>query len=400
MPFAESPELLPTVHQIGAMNATESSERMRYFASLFILTYLATVLLGTCIMMLGPRCGCCGANRSREGWQAMVSMVAATCDVEDATSLEDDSNDDSKSSEDAPAAELAAELDTRNKVRKERMEQMRQRHNEIQRRHNEIQRSKVHQRWLVTMVFSAVFCTSLGAAVFSLLTDRLSSQAVAAAARAASVERTFAFTAFFEGTVTGTFPLIADAYDTLKDVLVGALCIHSDHIFLQGLGVASLVYLAAIHLIFLGWFPKVKELVSENPWNTWWIEDFVGVYFLSEGMSDRFVHEMLHSYAPIMVCPTALKQGRLEPEDDACCSCLWKIRLRLSNFFHGMMDAFRGLAYKQVTLVKGSSLAIESIFQGMVGIVPQLHQTTVPRCCAQFFFLALHVFFVLQQALM
>eukprot|EP00438_Fugacium_kawagutii_P027138 Skav222437 [mRNA] locus=scaffold1766:14219:16060:+ [translate_table: standard] len=392
MPFAESPEWLPTVDQIGAMDAEDSSERMRYFASLFILTYLATVLLGTGIMMLGPRCGYCGAKGSRGSWQAMVTMMAVTCDVEDGTSSEDDS----KSSEDAPAAAEAFRIPA-SQIRQER---------EAEIRHREVQ-----QRWLVTVVFSAVVCASLAAAVFSLTSGRLSKkldwelyyilfllnclwlevQAIVAATRAAQMDRTFAATAFFEGTISATWPVISDTYDTLKDVLVGALCVQSDNMILKILGITSWVFLAAIHVVFLGWFPEVKLMVYGN-WfgrDTWWIEDLVGMKFLSKGNAARFLTEMLGSYAPIAVCPMALKPGRLESEDDACCSCLWKMRLRLSNFFYGMMDAFIGIAYKQVTPVKRSLLAIENIFQGLVGIVPRLHQTTLPQCCgadAQFYF--------------
>eukprot|EP00438_Fugacium_kawagutii_P026478 Skav202789 [mRNA] locus=scaffold326:610701:614134:+ [translate_table: standard] len=192
-------------------------------------------------------------------------------------------------------------------------------------------------------------------------------QAVAAAARAAHMDRTFALTAFFEGTVTGTFPLIADAYDTLKDVLVGALCLHSDSALLKVIGVASWVYLAAIHVVFLGWFPLVKEMVKAQ--ERWWIEELVGVDFLSEEMGDRFCLEMLASYAPILLFPTALKQGDEGGAlDGAEPSCLWKMWSRLSNFLSGMVDALVGFAYKQVTPVKRSLLAIENIFQGMVGI--------------------------------
>eukprot|EP00438_Fugacium_kawagutii_P021766 Skav204661 [mRNA] locus=scaffold949:344284:344982:- [translate_table: standard] len=220
-------------------------------------------------------------------------------------------------------------------------------------------------------------------------------QAILAATRAARIDRTFAATAFFEGTISATWPVIADSYDTLKDVLVGALCVHSDSMVLKVLGITSWVYLAAIHFVFLGWFPRVKEMVSEYPRDSWWIEDLVGVRFLSEDMAARFLTEMLGSYALIMVCPTALKPGHLEPEDDVWCSCFLKVCSRLSNFFNEMTDALSGLAYKQVTPVKRSLLAIENIFQGMVGIVPELHPTTSPQCCVadvQFYFGTFHFY--------
>lgn len=133
MEFVESPELFPTVHQIDAMDAKDSSERMHYFASLFILTYVATVVLGTCIMTLGPKCGGgCGGRVSSNGWHAMEAIEAMTDH---------------------------AKADTRPKW-------------EI--RDDEIESRKVHQRWQVTAVFSSVFCLSFAAAIFSLKTDRLS----------------------------------------------------------------------------------------------------------------------------------------------------------------------------------------------------------------------------------
>eukprot|EP00438_Fugacium_kawagutii_P020081 Skav200143 [mRNA] locus=scaffold2013:203430:204161:+ [translate_table: standard] len=206
-------------------------------------------------------------------------------------------------------------------------------------------------------------------------------QAIVAATRAAQIDRTFAPTAFLEGTISATWPVIADTYDTLKDVLVGALCVHSDSTILKVLGASSWIYLAAIHFIFLGWFPKVKKMVSEESWRSWWIEDLVSMRFLSKGMADRFLTEMLGSYAPVMVCPTALKQSHQEPEDNTSCSCFFQMCSKLSNFLTGMMDAFSGMAYKQVTPVKRSVLAIENIFQGLVGIVPRLHQAALPQCC-------------------
>eukprot|EP00438_Fugacium_kawagutii_P021765 Skav204660 [mRNA] locus=scaffold949:269704:285633:- [translate_table: standard] len=187
-------------------------------------------------------------------------------------------------------------------------------------------------------------------------------QAIVAATRAAQMDRTFAATAFFEGSISATWPVISDTYDTLKDVLVGALCVHSDSMLLKVLGITSWVYLAAIHFVFLGWLPPIRKMVddyweSRTAW--WWIEHLVGSMFLSENMAAGFLTEMLGSYAPIIVCPTALKPGRPQEEDDACCSCLWKMCSRLSNFFHGMMEAFSGIAYKQAYMaIEGGSIFV------------------------------------------
>eukprot|EP00438_Fugacium_kawagutii_P018123 Skav231586 [mRNA] locus=scaffold232:23139:26564:+ [translate_table: standard] len=338
--FVESRELVPTVQQIGAMDALESQQRTHYFGSLMIMTYLATVLIGTAIMTLGPRCCACGRRSSL-----------------------------SRSREYEPVA----------------LQDLIERQAEAERQENS-------RRLLVSLVFTTIFATSLAAAIWSLSTDRLSKrygldwelyyvlfllnclwlevQAIVAATRAAQMDRTFAATAFFEGTISATWPVIADTYDTLKDVLVGALCLHSDSMVLKVLGITSWLYLAAIRFVFLGWFPKIKAMVDGHDLDlgSWWIEDLVCVRFLSKGMAHRFLTEMLGSYAPVMLCPTALKPGRQEPEDDACCSCLWKMCSRLSNFFNEVAGALSGMAYKQVTPVKRSLLAIENIFQGLVGI--------------------------------
>lgn len=211
----------------------------------------------------------------------------------------------------------------------------------------------------------------------------LTLQALAAAARAAASGRRFAATAFFEGSVAGTFPLIADAYDTLKDVLVGALCIHSDSRVLKVLGIISWLYLAAIHVVFLGYLPLIRHWLGGKNYLSWrqWMEKTLGVDFLSQKMAAKLLSEMLGSYAAIMVFPAALKSVQVDQVEDEAgrCSLFWKMWSRFSNFLKGMGETLIALAYKQVTPVKRSLLAIENVFQGMVGVCALVASVTCRR---------------------
>eukprot|EP00438_Fugacium_kawagutii_P026473 Skav202784 [mRNA] locus=scaffold326:508338:513246:+ [translate_table: standard] len=129
---------LPTVEEIDDMEAkrplafevAQSTARMRYFASLFILSYAVTVLLGTCIMTLGPRC--CG------------------------------SPDGGRLSEFVPLEQAEYQRKSDDRMRPWLLQLARN-----------LGMFYVEQR-VVSLAFTAVFCTSLAAAVFSLATDRLS----------------------------------------------------------------------------------------------------------------------------------------------------------------------------------------------------------------------------------
>ena len=49
---------------------------------------------------------------------------------------------------------------------------------------------------------------------------------------------------------TSMAPIISDFYDTLKDVIFGALCLQSEHLMIQILGVVSWLYLFLFHIWF------------------------------------------------------------------------------------------------------------------------------------------------------
>ena len=52
-------------------------------------------------------------------------------------------------------------------------------------------------------------------------------------------------------------PIISDFYDTLKDVIFGALCLQSEHLMIQILGMVSWLYLFLFHIWF--WFQSFEN---------------------------------------------------------------------------------------------------------------------------------------------
>ena len=82
-------------------------------------------------------------------------------------------------------------------------------------------------------------------------------QAVWAVARLKPGDR-FDSTAFAIAASTSMAPIISDFYDTLKDVIFGALCLQSEHLMIQILGVVSWLYLCLFHAYFL--------LVTDKDW--------------------------------------------------------------------------------------------------------------------------------------
>lgn len=75
------------------------------------------------------------------------------------------------------------------------------------------------------------------------------------------VGKTFPLTAFCVACVSGVFPVLSDAYDTLKDVMFGGICLSTDHYLLRMVGVLSWVYLFAIHVNMI--FFDHEEILNE-----------------------------------------------------------------------------------------------------------------------------------------
>ena len=74
-------------------------------------------------------------------------------------------------------------------------------------------------------------------------------QAVWAVARLKPGDR-FDSTAFAVAAFTSMAPIISDFYDTLKDVIFGALCLQSEHLMIQMLGVVELVVSTLVPCLF------------------------------------------------------------------------------------------------------------------------------------------------------
>ena len=75
-------------------------------------------------------------------------------------------------------------------------------------------------------------------------------QAMWAVARLKPGDR-FDSTAFAVASFTSMAPIISDFYDTLKDVIFGALCLQSEHLMIQILGMVSWLHLFLFHAWFL-----------------------------------------------------------------------------------------------------------------------------------------------------
>eukprot|EP00435_Cladocopium_sp_Y103_P069422 s444_g33.t1 len=54
-PMLRQPQLLPTAHEVKAMSGAEKYNRVTYYWELFTLIFVVVVLLGTLIMVCGPR---------------------------------------------------------------------------------------------------------------------------------------------------------------------------------------------------------------------------------------------------------------------------------------------------------------------------------------------------------
>ena len=71
--------------------------------------------------------------------------------------------------------------------------------------------------------------------------------------------------------------LSSDFYDTLKDVIFGALCLQSEHLMIQILGVVSWLYLFLFHT----WFLLVGDKGNLNL--NWFVEFILHPWFLCLG---------------------------------------------------------------------------------------------------------------------
>eukprot|EP00435_Cladocopium_sp_Y103_P071697 s56_g38.t1 len=125
-----------------------------------------------------------------------------------------------------------------------------------------------YRKWWVIAAFSCTYLLCLAAALGSMATGQLSKerglawefytglfacgclwmlvQAVLAAVWLPNGKR-YAATAFVEATIGGVSPFLSDAFDTMKDILFGALCLMADNWVVKMLGGFTFGWLIGFH---------------------------------------------------------------------------------------------------------------------------------------------------------
>ena len=143
-------------------------------------------------------------------------------------------------------------------------------------------RSQDTTRVAIIVIFIPYYVLVVGLSAWSASTKRLSSttgldwevywlvliflsvlllvQALMAVVVRADAQHKYGWTAFGMGTLSTMVPLLSDPFDTLKDAIFGGLCLTSDLIVVQALGVFSWVWLFIIHVILVMGDDTIVEL--------------------------------------------------------------------------------------------------------------------------------------------
>ena len=278
--MVEEPKVfLPKVSQIESMTREESMERFHWFFCVYVLIFLGVTLLGSVIMVVGPILKSRCLASSSDSAESSELLSSEACDL-------------SVSSYEALGPTFTA-LSVRT------------------------------QRCLVFLSFGVTMSLSLVASLWSLKTGRLSKvtgldwevyvilfccvglallvQAVWAVARLKPGDR-FDSTAFAVAAFTSMAPIISDFYDTLKDVIFGALCLQSEHLMIQILGVVSWLYLFLFHAYFLslGSCTACKTCLEE-PWRCYPCSCLLVVLFYVEKECFAFAFgEEMRNHGPFL----------------------------------------------------------------------------------------------------
>ena len=261
--MVEEPKVfLPKVSQIESMTREESMERFHWFFCVYVLIFLGVTFVGSVIMVVGPilKSRCLASSSDSAESSELLSSDSETCDL-------------SVSSYEAVGPTFTA-LSVRT------------------------------QRCLVLLSFGVTVSLSLVASLWSLKTGRLSKvtgldwevylilfcsvglallvQAVWAVARLKPGHR-FDSTAFAVAAFTSMAPIVSDFYDTLKDVIFGALCLQSEHLMIQILGVVSWLYLFLFHIWF--WFQSFGNFRVREELDVWlfcitWLFCLISYFYL------------------------------------------------------------------------------------------------------------------------
>eukprot|EP00435_Cladocopium_sp_Y103_P075250 s777_g55.t1 len=214
-PMLRQPQLLPKVHELNRMSGAETSNRVTYYWELFTLIFVVVVLLGTLIMVCGPRVK--GYLRTKRSY-LRVEVAEST----------------GRTAANGNGQILGI----------------------------------TSQKRLLTVAFGATLSACTVACAYSVQTERLSRttgldfemyalllaagtvawshcfsmaahsgvclliQAVFAVVCLPEGEE-FGLSAFAEAAVPALAPIISDGFDTLKDIIFTALCLQSEHMVLK-----------------------------------------------------------------------------------------------------------------------------------------------------------------------
>ncbi|CAE7833758.1 Nlrc5 [Symbiodinium sp. CCMP2592] len=74
----------------------------------------------------------------------------------------------------------------------------------------------------------------------------------------------FGTTAFAQACITGMAPVLSDQYDTMKDVMFAFLCMQSEHVEIQAMGIFSLLWLVGVHAVCFAYEDTTAELLASH----------------------------------------------------------------------------------------------------------------------------------------
>ena len=221
--LAENPAWLPDTEQIQEFSPKQAGQRLGFFVSAHVIAWILLCLIGTTIMTR-----CCGTCTDPSGYESVAPLQSG-----------DESGDGTDPSGYESVTSAARPLVYGDDVWR-----------------------AFFGTYLISLVavFASLRFNRLSKAtgldfevylvLFVLQGTRLLGQAVTAT-RSLGPARRFPIDTFTVGAVAATMPFMADSFDTLKDVVFGALCIMSDSWELRLAGFASLVWLPCVHYMLL-----------------------------------------------------------------------------------------------------------------------------------------------------
>ena len=282
----EPKTFLPSIVEIDAMSDEEKTDRFHWFFSVFVMVYICFLCLGSGIMIGGAKL------KARGDYQALDQT--------------------------APL-------------------------------------SKEAQILLVVLSLIVTISLSFAACLWSVQTGRLSKdvgvdwevylflfscggvsllvQAVVAVAWLKAGAR-FDATAFAVASMS-VLPFVSDQFDTLKDIIFGALCFQSEHWAMKVLGVLSWLYLVAFH----AWFVSCAAMKGE---------DFFRERFGPNPLGANCFSELATSHLAVL-----LTGPKVDGESSAGC---WE-------------GTILPMLYKQLTPSKRQYLLIENLPQAVLSLL-------------------------------